>query len=134
MLSGVALAINVMGTNGSDELEGTDRADKIRGLGGPDFIAGKGGRADLHANQGNDEVRGADGRDYIVGSYGSDYLYGGGRNDWLKGVDGESDRGNCGSGTDDKAYVDKIDRVNDNCEDVKKYHDNDHKHDDHKYY
>ena len=40
---------------------------------------------------------------------------------WLKAVDGERDRVNCGYGHDDKAHVDDIDRVNRNCEDVKKY-------------
>jgi Ca2+-binding RTX toxin-like protein len=132
MLGGVALAKEITGASGSDDLEGTNRADKIWGLDGRDYIAGKGGSDGLYGGRGNDEVRGADGRDYIDGGHGSDYLYGGSKNDWLKAVDGERDRVNCGSGHDDKAYVDKIDRVNDNCEDVKK--DDDDKYDDHKDY
>lgn len=35
----------------------------------------------------------------------------------------QRDRVSCGYGHDDKAYVDNIDRVNKNCEDVKKYDD-----------
>ncbi len=122
MLGGVALAKEITGTSGSDDLEGTNRADKIWGLQGPDYIAGEGGSDDLYGGRGKDEVRGADGHDYVDGGHGSDHLYGGRKNDWLKAVDGERDRVNCGSGNDDKAYVDKIDRVN-NCEEVKKYDD-----------
>jgi Ca2+-binding RTX toxin-like protein len=137
MLGGVALAKSITGTSGSDDLEGTNRVDKIRGLEGRDYIAGEGGGDDLYGGRDKDEVRGANGRDYIDGGHGSDHFYGGGKNDWLKAVDGERDRVNCGSGNDDKTYVDKIDRVNENCEDVKKYDDHkdyDHKHDDHKDY
>ena len=123
MLGGVALAKEITGTSGSDDLEGTNRADKIWGLQGPDYIAGEGGSDDLYGGRGKDEVRGADGHDYVVGGHGSDHLYGGRKNDWLKAVDGERDHVNCGYGHDDKAYVDEIDRVNNNCEDVKEYDD-----------
>jgi Ca2+-binding RTX toxin-like protein len=123
LLGGVALAKEITGTNGPDDLEGTNRADKVWGLDGRDYIAGKGGSDDLYGGRANDEVRGADGRDHVDGGHGSDYLYGGSKNDWLKAVDGERDHVSCGSGRDDKAYVDKIDRVNDDCEDVKNYDD-----------
>ncbi len=121
LLGGVALAKEITGTNGPDDLEGTNRADKIWGLDGRDYIAGKGGSDSLYGGRANDEVRGADGRDHVDGGHGSDYLYGGSKNDWLKAVDGERDHVSCGSGRDDKAYVDKIDRVNDDCENVKNY-------------
>jgi Ca2+-binding RTX toxin-like protein len=130
MLGGVALAKEITGTSGSDDLEGTNRAHKIWGLQGPDYIAGEGGSDDLYGGRGKDEVRGAGGYDYVDGGQDSDDLYGGRKNDRLKAVDGESDRATCGSGNDDKAYVDKIDRVNKNCEHVKK--DDDHKDYDHK--
>jgi Ca2+-binding RTX toxin-like protein len=123
MLGGVALAKKVTCTCGSDDLEGTHRADKIWGLKGPDYIAGEGGSDDLYGGRGKAEVRGADGYDYVAGGHGHDQLYGGRKNDWLKAVDGERDRVNCGYGHDDKAYVDEIDRVNQNCEDVKEYDD-----------
>src|SRR5215211_2681164 len=125
MLGGVALAKEITGTSGSDDLEGTNRADKIWGLQGPDYIAGERGSDDLYGGRGKDEVRGADGHDYIAGGHGHDDLYGGRKNDWLKAVDGERDRVNCGKGHDDKAYVDEIDRVNKNCEDVKEYDEKD---------
>jgi Ca2+-binding RTX toxin-like protein len=123
ILGGVALAKEITGTGGSDDLEGTNRADKIWGLKGPDYIAGEGGSDDLYGGRGRDEVRGADGHDYVVGGHGHDHLYGGRKNDWLKAADGERDHVNCGKGHDDKAYVDEIDRVNKNCEDVKEYDD-----------
>jgi len=122
LLGGVALAKEVTCTCGSDDLEGTHRADKIWGLKGPDYIAGEGGSDDLYG-RGKAEVRGADGYDYVAGGHGHDQLYGGRKNDWLKAVDGERDCVNCGYGHDDKAYVDEIDRVNQNCEDVKEYDD-----------
>jgi Ca2+-binding RTX toxin-like protein len=123
MLGGVALAKEVTCTCGSDDLEGTQRADKIWVLKGPDYIAGKGGSDDLYGGRDKAEVRGADGYDYVAGGHGHDQFYGGRKNDWLKAVDGERDRVNCGYGHDDKAYVDEIDRVNQNCEDVKEYDD-----------
>ena len=64
--------------------------------------------------RGKDEVRGADGYDNVDG---------GRKNDWLKAVDVERDRVNCGH--DDKAYVDEIERVNKDCEVVKKYDEKD---------
>jgi hypothetical protein len=127
MLGGVALAKEITGTRGSDDLEGTSRADKIWGLKGPDYIAGEQGSDDLYGGRGKDEVRGAYGHDYVDGGHGYDHLYGGRKNDWLKAVDGERDYVNCGFGHDDKAYVDEVDRVNKNCEDVKEY--DDHKED-----
>ena len=130
ILGGVALAKEITGTGGSDDLEGTNRGDKIWGLKGPDYIAGEGGSDDLYGGRGKDEVRGAGGYDYAAGGHGHDHLYGGRKNDWLEAVDGEGDRVNCGYGHHDKAYVDAIDRVNKNCEDVKEY--DDHKDFDHK--
>ena len=41
MLSGVALAKNITGTNGPDRLIGTPNKDQIYGLGGPDYLSGK---------------------------------------------------------------------------------------------
>ena len=75
MLGGVALAKEVTGTGGSDDLEGTHRADKIWGLKGPDYIAGEGGSDDLYGGCGKDEVRGADGYDYVAGGHGFERPY-----------------------------------------------------------
>jgi Ca2+-binding RTX toxin-like protein len=123
-LSGAALAATktcsnnpCVGTKGADRLKGTDAKNEIRGLRGPDYIAGKPRADDLYGGRGQDEVRAGNGRDRVFGGRGRDQLYGGGGNDTMNARDGYSDDVNCGLGTD-TAYVDKRDRVNENCEDV----------------
>jgi Ca2+-binding RTX toxin-like protein len=63
-------------------------------------------------------VLGREGNDHIYGNPGSDRLFGNLGKDTINSV---GDRGkdvvNCGAGND-TAYVDKIDRVNKNCETV----------------
>jgi hypothetical protein len=123
-LSGAALAVTktcsenpCVGTNGPDRLKGTDAKNEIRGLAGPDYIAGKQSADDLYGNRGQDEVRAGNGRDRVFGGRGRDVLYGGGGNDTMNARDGYEDDVNCGLGTD-TAYVDKLDRVNEDCENV----------------
>ena len=123
-LSGAALAATktcsknpCVGTNGADRLKGTDAKNEIRGLGGPDYIAGKQSADELYGNRGQDEVRAGNGRDRVFGGRGRDALYGGGGNDTMNAQDGYKDNVNCGLGTD-TAYVDKLDRVNEDCENV----------------
>jgi Ca2+-binding RTX toxin-like protein len=123
-LSGAALAATktcsanpCVGTNGPDRLKGTDAKNEIRALGGPDYIAGKPRADELYGGRGQDEVRAGNGRDRVFGGRGEDQLYGGGGNDTMNAQDGYKDNVNCGLGTD-TAYVDKRDRVNEDCEDV----------------
>jgi hypothetical protein len=123
-LSGAALAATktcsenpCVGTNGADRLKGTDAKNEIRGLGGPDYIAGKQSADDLYGNRGQDEVRAGNGRDRVFGGRGRDALYGGGGNDTMNAQDNYKDNVNCGLGTD-TAYVDRLDRVNVDCENV----------------
>jgi Ca2+-binding RTX toxin-like protein len=97
--SGVALAVNKIGTNGPDTLRGTNAADKLVGgsgndrlyalagqdnlLGGPgkDIVLGGdlrdpfGGDKNLVGGRGNDVVFGGLGSDNIVGEAGSDYIF-----------------------------------------------------------
>ncbi|MBA2781433.1 MAG: hypothetical protein H0T74_00705 [Rubrobacteraceae bacterium] len=123
-ISGAALAVTktcsnnpCVGTNGPDRLIGTDAMNEIRGLAGPDYIAGKPRADDLYGNRGQDEVRAGNGRDRVFGGRGRDALYGGGGNDTMNARDGYEDNVNCGLGID-TAYVDKLDRVNEDCENV----------------
>ena len=123
-LSGAALAATktcsenpCVGTNGADRLKGTNAKNEIRGLGGPDYIAGKQSADDLYGNRGQDEVRAGNGRDRVFGGRAEDQLYGGGGNDTMNARDDYKDNVNCGLGTD-TAYVDKLDRVNEDCENV----------------
>ena len=123
-LSGAALAVTktcstnpCVGTNGPDRLKGTDAKNEISGLRGPDYITGKQRADELHGNRGQDEVRANNGRDRVFGGRGKDELYGGGSNDTMNARDGYKDNVNCGLGTD-TAYVDRLDRVNEDCENV----------------
>jgi hypothetical protein len=123
-LSGAALAATktcsanpCVGTNGADRLKGTDAKNEIRGLPGPDYIAGKQRADELYGGRGQDEVRAGNGKDRVFGGRGEDQLYGGGGNDTMNAQDGYTDNVNCGLGTD-TAYVDRLDRVNEDCENV----------------
>jgi hypothetical protein len=126
VLSGMALAVTktctnnpCVGTNGPDRLTGTDAKNEIRGLAGSDYIAGRAAADELYASSGKDEVRGGGGRDYINGGRHRDELYGGSGNDTIRAQDGYRDYINCGRGYD-TAQVDRIDRVSQNCEDVRR--------------
>jgi Ca2+-binding RTX toxin-like protein len=97
--SGVALAVNKVGTNGPDHLNGTNGDDNLVGLGGDDELfafrgddtllggSGKdvvtaetdrgrsyGGHKNMLGGPGNDFVFGGKGPDTVVGSGGNDYL------------------------------------------------------------
>ncbi len=124
VLSGAALAATktcsenpCVGTNGPDGLKGTDAKNEIRGHRGADYIAGKPRADELYGGRGQDEARAGNGRDRVFGGRGRDRLYGGGGNDTMNARDGYKDQVNCGLGTD-TAYVDKLDRVNEDCENV----------------
>src|SRR5688500_6537831 len=123
-LSGVALAATktcsnnpCVGTNGADKLKGTPTKNEIHALRGADYIAGKPRADELYGNRGQDEVRAGNGRDRVFGGRGKDRLYGAGGNDTMNARDGYKDDVNCGLGTD-SAYVDRRDRVNEDCENV----------------
>jgi Ca2+-binding RTX toxin-like protein len=64
-------------------------------------------------------VVGRDGNDRIYGNAGSDLLFGNEGNDTITSAgDDEKDIVKCGRGKDDMAYVDEMDRVKVNCENV----------------
>jgi hypothetical protein len=124
VLSGAALAQTktcsanpCVGTKGPDRLKGTDAKNEIRGHRGQDYVAGKPHADELYGGRGKDEVRAGNGRDLVFGGRGKDSLYGGGGNDTMNARDGYKDNVNCGLGTD-TAYVDRRDRVNEDCENV----------------
>ena len=96
--SGVALAVNRVGTNGADVLKGTDGADNLVGLGGQDDLFGKGGSDNLVGGEGRDAVVGGNergplggdknlvggpGNDFVLAGKGSDNAVGGEGNDFL---------------------------------------------------
>ena len=105
LASGVALALNEVGTNGPDTLRGTDRADKLAGRGGNDILLGLAGNDKLQGGPGKDIVNGGNlarpfggkkkleggrGNDAVQGGLGPDNLVGGRGNDYM--VDGDFGR------------------------------------------
>jgi hypothetical protein len=119
LLSGVALADTKYGTSAADDLVGTDKNDVIQASGGADYVSGLAGPDVLYAGAGNDTVVGRDGNDRIYGNSGSDMLFGNQSNDTINSAgDQTRDVVKCGLGKNDTVYVDKEDRVKDNCENV----------------
>ena len=116
--SGVALAVNKIGTNGPNTLRGTDRADNLSGRGGNDVLFGRGGSDNLLGGPGKDWVfgggerragggdknlAGGPGNDGVIAGQGSDNASGGEGNDLL--IDGNlressHDRFSGGAGND----------------------------------
>jgi Ca2+-binding RTX toxin-like protein len=73
LASGVAWAVNKVGTNGPDTLRGTNRDDNLLGKGGNDHLIGRGGRDNLLGGPGKDAVFGSNGGDKnLVGGPGND--------------------------------------------------------------
>jgi hypothetical protein len=81
--SGMAMAVNKIGTNGPDTLKGTDGADNLLGRGGNDVLFGFGGRDNLFGEDGKDWVLGGNerrplgGDKDLVGGSGNDAVLGG---------------------------------------------------------
>jgi Ca2+-binding RTX toxin-like protein len=103
--SGVALAINKIGTDGPDTLRGTNGDDNLLGKGANDVLYALGGRDNLLGDEGKDWLltgerralagnkvsAGGPGNDGVTGGLGLDTLLGGSGNDFVFGDKG-SDR------------------------------------------
>jgi|SRR5829696_5415050 len=104
--SGMALAVNKLGTDGPDALRGTNGADNLLGEGAQDDIFGLGGSDNLLGGEGKDWVLGGNerrplggdknlvggsGNDGVLGGRGSDTVLGSSGNDLVDGDKG-SDR------------------------------------------
>ena len=97
--SGLALAVNKVGTQGRDFRKGTNKADNLIGNGETDLIFGLAGNDTLLGGSGKDLVFGGtfeplggdknlvggDGNDAVRGGLGSDNLVGGNGNDFMQG-------------------------------------------------
>ena len=117
LTSGVAWAVNKVGTNGLDTLRGTNKGDNLIGKGGDDNLFGLGGRDNLLGGAGRDNVLGGDerrtsggdknllggsGNDRVAGGRGSDNVVGEEGNDILiDGALGESSRDKLSGGAGD---------------------------------
>ena len=119
LLGGVALAKTIDGTKGADDLVGTDQEDVIHASEGKDYVSGLAAGDVLYAGTGDDTVVGRDGYDRIYGNAGTDRLFGNHGNDTIYSAgDRRKDFVKCGQGEADTAYVDEIDWVKKNCENV----------------
>jgi Ca2+-binding RTX toxin-like protein len=117
--SGVAWAVNKIGTPGPDTLSGTNGNDNLLGLGGNDDLFSLSGNDNLLGGPGKDEIFGGNkrfetsgGRKNMVGGAGNDAIQGGKGSDNIVAEDGndlmfdgfelnpKTDTINAGAGTD----------------------------------
>jgi len=115
--SGVAWAVNKIGTDGPDTLRGTNGNDNLIGKGGNDRLFALDGRDNLLGGpgkdlvdidrrgypRGNKNLQGGPGNDIVFGGRGSDNVLGDEGNDWL--IDGPTrefslDKVSSGDGND----------------------------------
>jgi Ca2+-binding RTX toxin-like protein len=117
LASGVAWAVNKVGTDGPDTLRGTH---------GDDNLLGKGGNDELFAQRGNDNLLGGPGKDVVTAetergrSYGGEKnMVGGPGNDglWVWNRPAGEDVVTCGSGFD-RVFADRDDTLAPGCERV----------------
>ena len=101
---------NLDGGAGDDRLTGGDEIDLLLGRAGHDLMQGGGESDTLLGNRGHDRLAGGAGADRLRGGRGADRLFS--RRDRVR------DRVNCGSGREDRAQVDRRDRVR-RCERVR---------------
>jgi hypothetical protein len=110
--SGVAWAVNIVGTNGPDTLTGTNGDDNLVGIGGDDVLFSLDGRDHLLGGPGKDFVFGGDELDRLLG--GDKKLVGGPDNDIVVGGSGSDGvLGNAGNdflidGPDEEFSLDKL--------------------------
>jgi Ca2+-binding RTX toxin-like protein len=115
-IGGIALAANLTGNSGPNQINGTGNKDNIRGLGGNDRLNGLGGADRIWGDSGNDTL--LDGQKVEKST---DRLYGGKGNDTLYTYNNpdHKDLVYCGPGFD-KWIADPIDRFyGGRCEDVR---------------
>jgi hypothetical protein len=99
---------SLKGGGGNDKLIGGAGNDRLDGGTGSDRLVGGIGADVLSGGTGNDHLSGGIGNDVLTGGAGRDTLTGGSGNDTLNSRDGKKgDTVNCGSGTKDKAIVDR---------------------------
>ena len=120
-ICGLAGSDTILGLKGNDTLFGDACGVKtlIAAARGPgnDKLFGGDGNDKLFGDGGNDSLDGGNGNDTLNGGRGTDTYSGGPGNDTINAADGIKETVNCGTGTADKATVDKKDVVK-GCEQV----------------
>jgi hypothetical protein len=118
-LSGEAGRDRLAGNRGADRLFGGGGRDRLIGAQGNDGLQGRGGRDRLSGGAGPDRVNGGGGNDRISVGGGTNRASGGAGNDRISARNGKRDKINCGRGND-TVRADANDRVNGNCETVRR--------------
>ena len=109
----------VDGETGDDELHGGPGNDRMPGRRGNDTILGNEGDDHLTGEEGNDFILGGPGNDRIYGNFGADRIDGGEGDDRINTLDDTQDKVRCGPGND-VVFADPEDRVEDDCEDIRR--------------
>jgi hypothetical protein len=87
LVAGVALAMTITGTNGSDNITATNKADNIAASANRDVVNGKGGPDRIFGDGGNDTLDGGEGPDHIESGDGNNVARGNdGDGDWVSVV------------------------------------------------
>ena len=87
--------VNVVGTDGSDQLQGSQGADGILAKGGNDRVEAGGGADRVCGGGGNDKLFGGTGKDVLLGAGGNDLLDGGPGKDRCVGAAGKDRQVSC---------------------------------------
>ncbi|MEA2467758.1 MAG: large repetitive protein, partial [Thermoleophilaceae bacterium] len=119
VLVGTAGRDVISGRGGDDCIFGRSGDDRLDGGTGADLIRGSTGSDRMNGSAGNDKVDGGTGNDTITPGSGKDRVIAGGGNDEISARDGARDTIDCGAGKD-KVTADRTDKVNSNCENVKR--------------
>ncbi|MDA0179634.1 hypothetical protein OJ997_04950 [Solirubrobacter phytolaccae] len=88
-VGGTAMAAQIGGTAGNDQIRGTVKADVIDGAAGDDQINARRGADTVTGGEGNDLLRGGWGADRQFGGAGNDTIYAGVGRDETWGEDGD---------------------------------------------
>jgi Ca2+-binding RTX toxin-like protein len=120
LAAGVAFAMVITGTNGSDNISATNNADNIAASANRDVVNGKGGPDRIFGDGGNDTLDGGGGPDHIESGNGNNVARGNeGDGDWVSVVDNDTnDFVSGGDGTDDVCVVDLVNGVKDDFSDT----------------
>lgn len=112
LASGVAWAVNKVGTQGRDFLKGTDGADNLAGRGNNDRIFGLAGKDHLIGGPRKDVVVGGSerytpygGEKHLLGGPGNDVVFGGKGSDNISGNEGNDFVANGPNPSTDKLYA-----------------------------
>ena len=110
---------SVVAGAGNDKILASNGNDTLQGNAGNDIMSGGNGNDTMTGGNGNDKLDGGAGNDTLGGGAGKNSYKGGAGKDSLSARNGVKEIVDCGSGSKDKATVDRSDTVK-GCESVKR--------------